>query len=401
MKVARIGHASLVISTARMRVIMDPILIDPFDSRSTVFDPPVRIDAGVLTGVDLVVLSHQHMDHFCVESLNAIERHRPVVYPREATLIADALRRLGFHHPVPVDHAEVIDIGGLRLCGVMNPVDRTEMGFVFAAEGHVVWNQVDTWYDHSTYRQLAPLIGPVDLLIAPYQPMVELPLSEGPLGTDFPYQDYARLLGNVLAVAPRFVVPGSCGSSFVGGRWLDSRCFGATEPQFLADLARLSPGLRGASLPPAAELDLSDDFGIRYDVVPGVRRQTKANYPSHEWRPDLGIPPLVDLDPQRLGVEALRGRVHKYLEETLTAAMSGDDQRAWREELTRLGQRLFRSDEARQRDPRGSGLGLSITSALCDRCGWTLAFANLAPHGLEVTLRGSTGAQHLDERVAP
>ena len=71
------------------------------------------------------------------------------------------------------------------------------------------------------------------------------------------------------------------------------------------------------------------------------------------------------------------------------------------EELTRLGQRLFRSDEARQRDPRGSGLGLSITSALCDRCGWTLAFANLAPHGLEVTLRGSTGAPHLDEKVTP
>ncbi len=71
------------------------------------------------------------------------------------------------------------------------------------------------------------------------------------------------------------------------------------------------------------------------------------------------------------------------------------------EELTRLGQRLFRSDEARQRDPRGSGLGLSITSALCDRCGWTLAFANLAPSGLEVALRGSTGAQHPDERVMP
>ncbi len=70
------------------------------------------------------------------------------------------------------------------------------------------------------------------------------------------------------------------------------------------------------------------------------------------------------------------------------------------EELTRLGQRLFRSDEARQRDPRGSGLGLFITSALCDRCGWTLGFANLEPSGLEVTLRGSTGAPHLDDTMS-
>ncbi|MDX2009231.1 MAG: HAMP domain-containing sensor histidine kinase [Myxococcaceae bacterium] len=64
------------------------------------------------------------------------------------------------------------------------------------------------------------------------------------------------------------------------------------------------------------------------------------------------------------------------------------------DELSQLGQRLFRGDEARQRDPRGSGLGLSITSALSARCGWTLSFANLEPHGLEVALRDSTPTQH-------
>jgi signal transduction histidine kinase len=57
--------------------------------------------------------------------------------------------------------------------------------------------------------------------------------------------------------------------------------------------------------------------------------------------------------------------------------------------LARLGERAFRTDEARQRDPRGSGLGLAITRALCDRCGWRLSFVSLEPRGLEVTLRGS------------
>lgn len=69
------------------------------------------------------------------------------------------------------------------------------------------------------------------------------------------------------------------------------------------------------------------------------------------------------------------------------------------DELARLGQRAFRSDAARQRDPRGSGLGLSITSALCERCGWVLSFANLDPHGLEVSLRGSTRAPQLAAKV--
>jgi signal transduction histidine kinase len=59
-------------------------------------------------------------------------------------------------------------------------------------------------------------------------------------------------------------------------------------------------------------------------------------------------------------------------------------------ELPRLGQRTFRSDDARQRDPRGSGLGLAITSEVCIRCGWKLSFEREEPRGLRVTLRGVT-----------
>jgi signal transduction histidine kinase len=58
-------------------------------------------------------------------------------------------------------------------------------------------------------------------------------------------------------------------------------------------------------------------------------------------------------------------------------------------ELPRLGERTFRSDEARQRDPRGSGLGLAITSEVCARCGWKLAFEREEPRGLRVTIRGA------------
>jgi signal transduction histidine kinase len=59
-------------------------------------------------------------------------------------------------------------------------------------------------------------------------------------------------------------------------------------------------------------------------------------------------------------------------------------------EMPRLGERTFRSDDARRRDPRGSGLGLAITSEVCTRCGWTLAFHRETPRGLRVTIRGET-----------
>jgi signal transduction histidine kinase len=59
-------------------------------------------------------------------------------------------------------------------------------------------------------------------------------------------------------------------------------------------------------------------------------------------------------------------------------------------ELPRLGERTFRSDEARQRDPSGSGLGLAITSEICDRCGWRLSFERQEPRGLSVKIAGPT-----------
>jgi signal transduction histidine kinase len=58
-------------------------------------------------------------------------------------------------------------------------------------------------------------------------------------------------------------------------------------------------------------------------------------------------------------------------------------------ELPRLGERTFRSDAARRRDARGSGLGLAITREVCERMGWTLAFAPELPTGLRVTIRGA------------
>jgi signal transduction histidine kinase len=59
-------------------------------------------------------------------------------------------------------------------------------------------------------------------------------------------------------------------------------------------------------------------------------------------------------------------------------------------ELPRLGERTFRSDEARQRDPSGSGLGRAHTSAICGRCGWKLSFERQEPRGLRVEIAGPT-----------
>jgi len=62
------------------------------------------------------------------------------------------------------------------------------------------------------------------------------------------------------------------------------------------------------------------------------------------------------------------------------------------DELPRLGDRAFRSDDARARDPKGSGLGLAIVREGAERFGWSVGFERRDPRGLVVTLRGATRA---------
>jgi two-component system sensor histidine kinase BaeS len=57
-------------------------------------------------------------------------------------------------------------------------------------------------------------------------------------------------------------------------------------------------------------------------------------------------------------------------------------------ELDRLGERRFRTAEARQRHPEGLGLGLSIARDVADRHGFQLAFVSNEPAGLVVEMRG-------------
>lgn len=56
--------------------------------------------------------------------------------------------------------------------------------------------------------------------------------------------------------------------------------------------------------------------------------------------------------------------------------------------LPRLGERTFRSDEARRRDPRGSGLGLAIVTEACERAGWSFTLRRVEPRGLEASIEG-------------
>lgn len=69
------------------------------------------------------------------------------------------------------------------------------------------------------------------------------------------------------------------------------------------------------------------------------------------------------------------------------------------DQMSRLGERRFRTDEARGRHPEGLGIGLSIALSVAERHGFTLSFAPNEPAGLVAELRGLRGTA--DPAVRP
>lgn len=57
-------------------------------------------------------------------------------------------------------------------------------------------------------------------------------------------------------------------------------------------------------------------------------------------------------------------------------------------QLPRLGERTFRSDDARRRDQHGTGLGLAIVGEACRRFEWSFELEARSPTGLAAVIRG-------------
>ena len=103
------GHSTVLVELDGGRILTDPTLrnrmahlrrIGPFD------------DAAALRGVDAVLISHLHRDHFDLPSLKRLGRSVPIIVPRGAGKL---LRRRRFERVVEVEVGEEIRVGDVTV----------------------------------------------------------------------------------------------------------------------------------------------------------------------------------------------------------------------------------------------------------------------------------------------
>ena len=111
MKVTYIGHATLLLEMAGVRLLTDPNF-DPKLGRilPRVSAPGIALDA--LPKLDGLLLTHAHADHLSFDSLDRLPQDLPLVAP---PVVARWLRRMGYGHAVDLEPGATTAIGGLSI----------------------------------------------------------------------------------------------------------------------------------------------------------------------------------------------------------------------------------------------------------------------------------------------
>ncbi len=316
-----------LVDTGRHRVLCDPLLGDSHHAGVFEVVPRRRVDAEALRP-DMIAVSHRHGDHFDIPSLHRLAKlypHATIVTPDE--LVAWAARELGFTQVEVLGAGHQIELTDATLV-TMPSLAKWEWGLMVGNAEGVAWNQVDTVLPapakvRTMVQAMLDWFGAphVALSLARWNPLLEI-AAQLNRNTDFPHEEYGRLLQQIEAVGARAVVPSAAGCSHTAAwRWVDAYEYPVSEARFLRDLAALCPDMDGFPARIGAvyrvrgqEVEYDEDGAADLvDIEPGTDPRVYA---------PLQIPALHDPNPSGMDEGMMRGVVRTWIEDTLAPAIA-------------------------------------------------------------------------------
>lgn len=178
-----LGHATVLMNFLGVWLITDPALARRIGVRvAGLTVGPRRLTRPALTArdippLDLILISHAHMDHLDLGTLSRLPRQTPVLTHRG---VGDLLGR--FHQVIEINWGERLELAGLSIMGIgarhwgartITDRQRGYGGFLVERGGQRILFAGDTAYTDD-YRRLAAT-GPIDLAILPigaYDPWI-------------------------------------------------------------------------------------------------------------------------------------------------------------------------------------------------------------------------------------
>ncbi|MFL6974387.1 MAG: MBL fold metallo-hydrolase [Xanthobacteraceae bacterium] len=188
LRVSFIGHASLLVQTAGLNILIDPVWSDrvsPID-----FVGPKRVNApgiafDALPKIDVVLISHNHYDHLDMATLSRlVATHRPriitplgndtVMRAQDPAIAAEAY---DWGDRVALGNGVEVTLAPMRHWSARGVLDRNKAlwaAFIIATPAGRIYHVADSGYgDGFRFREASALYGPFRLAILPigaYEP---------------------------------------------------------------------------------------------------------------------------------------------------------------------------------------------------------------------------------------
>ena len=248
-RITFLGHSTVLVELAGARLLTDPVL------RSRVLHLRRHGAApapAALRGLDGILISHLHGDHFDPPSLRLLDRATPVLVPRGA---GPATSALGFTTVHELDAGQVVELAGVPVRAV--PADHDErrwprvgptatpLGFVAGGERRVYFaGDTDVFDEMRAIGEAG-----VDVALLPVW-------GWGPtLGPG--HMDPARAARAAALLAPRIAVPIHWGTLYpIGVHRVRPKALALPPRTFAARAAELAPAVDVRILRPGEALEI-------------------------------------------------------------------------------------------------------------------------------------------------
>jgi L-ascorbate metabolism protein UlaG (beta-lactamase superfamily) len=232
-----LGHATVLIEMGGQRILTDPILVNRIAFLTRVAAAPAPADSQ---GIDLVLISHLHLDHLERRSLARIGTDVPLII---GTGGGDLVRRWGWTNVTEVDPGERLRLGEIELTATPanHAPERSALGPRGTAVGYLLETDRERVYfagDTDLFEEMATLAHDgLDLALLPIA-------GWGPrLGPG--HLNPSRATEAVGQLGARAVVPIHWGTLWPAGLSLVSRKqLVAPAAEFAAQMAEREPSIR-------------------------------------------------------------------------------------------------------------------------------------------------------------
>lgn len=240
-KLTYLGHATMLIDLDGVRLLTDPFLRERLAHLRRQGEP---IDPRVYGDIDAVLISHLHLDHLDLPSLEMLDTDTCIVVPGGA---GEILRQAGFRHVREVSAGASVTIGNVRIeaTHASHSGFRPPFGPTADSLGYLIRGSYTFYFagDTDIFPEMATL---TDTLHAAFLPV----WGWGPT-LNGGHMDPAAAAQSLQLLRPQLAVPIHWGTLYpIGLSWL--RPYLLTDPphEFASHAAQLAPEVEVRILAP-------------------------------------------------------------------------------------------------------------------------------------------------------